>query len=137
MVYLEQNNVRSDDIIRIESDPDTNGNLHAVKKVLTNYKKYDICIRKSRQKRVGALSNEYHRERIERFAKDILKDIELKFISAEDVFSTEHPNKLFPQEFKRRKFKENNGIQDWDNKQYRDQFRAEAEWKARCHDPNL
>lgn len=132
--YLEHNNILSDDIIRIESNSDTNGNLHAIKKALKNYKKYA----KFKEKSIGALSNAYHMKRIMRFAKDILKGIKLHSISAEDIYLKEsNPKRLYEQEFIRREFSEDNGIKEWGQEKYRDQFRPEEEWKARCHDPNL
>ena len=135
--YLVKENINNNDIIRIESNPDTNGNLFAVKKILKQYGKLKYI----EGKKIGIMTNAYHIPRAMRMVTDIFADVEnLHFVPlvAEAIITKHHPDYLlYPQEFLARMHKEINGLRDWENGFYKNQYKSESEWKSILHDNDL
>ena len=84
-LYLIQRGVSDNKIIRIESSSDTNGNLHAIRKILERHNKID----KLKDRKIAILTNEYHQPRTQRMGKDILESVKImpQYINAEDYAS--------------------------------------------------
>ena len=119
-------------IIRIESEPDTNGNLWAIKRWIKNYKI------KFLGKRIGILTNFYHLPRTIRLSKDILPEYYFIPLVAESLI-TRHQStySFYPKEFLLRICSEVDGLRDWENEKYRNQHKDESEWKSIFHDTDL
>ncbi len=133
-LFLMRQGINQEKILRLESNPDTNGNLNAVCKIFEYYegfKKYIVTI----------LSNEYHGPRIEKMAKDILTKNEIKweFISAESVVKEDSKiiEEIYKKQFKKRKESEKRGMEDWENKRYNDQDIAPWQFKSIIRDQLL
>ena len=103
-------------IIRVESDPDTLGNLRAIKKA--NF-----------GGRAGLLTNSYHLVRIMRMVENVLPGRRFHSIVAESFMgwnALQHPD-----EFTLRLRREVEGLLDWETGVYLNQANTnEAEWKC-------
>ncbi len=118
-------------IIRIESDPDTNGNMHAIRKALGESKKY--------KDKLWFLTNSYHVKRTKLFAKEILDfDFdENRFLEAEDLVNENkenlHYSCLTSKKSLRKKLEER-GCLDWRDRIYRNQHNEPENFKCVLHD---
>ncbi len=126
-----KNNVERQKVIRIMSEHDTIGNLHAIYKldVLKNFKNKNVAI----------LTNFYHLPRAMLMASHIFKGKGINFIpiSAEAVIEKCHPSySFYSKEFLLRVYREINGLRDWENEVYggKEKWNKEsAGWHAYCH----
>ncbi len=129
--FLEQQNVPSRNIIRIESEADSNGNLHAVRRILEKYEE----LQKLEKRNVGILTNAYHMPRVKMMANDIFKGdgINFQWLEAESIITRYKPDfYIYPEEFQARQYHEECGIRDWRNGTYKDQYKRD--WKAVIYD---
>lgn len=120
--FLINKNVPAKNISGLCSDSDTHGNLRAV------YKEFN---KEFYGKTVGILSNFYHLPRVMRFAQDpqFKWKVNLIPICAESVIISMPPNYLqFVQEFLFRISNEIRGLKNWEESEYRDQFKPEEDW---------
>jgi len=126
-----ENNIELERVIRIASEADTTGNLHAIKKlnILQNLKDKDVAI----------ITNFYHLPRAMLMASRIFKGMDINFIpiSAEAVIEKCHPSyNFYPKEFLFRIYKEISGLRDWENEIYggKKKWGKKLEgWHAHCH----
>ncbi len=126
-----ENGIGVERVIRIVSEADTTGNLHAIKKlnILQNFKNKDVAI----------LTNFYHLPRAVLMASSIFKGTGINFvpISAEAVIEKCHPSySFYPKEFSFRIYREINGLRDWENEIYggNEKWNKESKkWYAYCH----
>ncbi len=119
-------------IIRIESDPDTNGNLQAIKKVLKdhslNFKNSEVAI----------LTNFYHIPRSLRFAADIFPEYNFIPLAAESLIIQHQPTyTLYSKEFLLRISDDIDGLRDWEADRYKEQNKLDKDVKAICYDLEL
>lgn len=119
-------------IIRVESESDTNGNLKAIRKILKDNEKF-------KKKKVWILTNFYHLLRALRFASDIFPEKNFTPLAAEAVIQKHHPIfSLYVQEFLLRVASEINGLRDWENNRYKNQDKMEeSDYKGICYDEKL
>ncbi|OGZ72598.1 MAG: hypothetical protein A2908_03595 [Candidatus Staskawiczbacteria bacterium RIFCSPLOWO2_01_FULL_38_12b] len=121
-------------IIRIKSDPDTTGNLWAVKLVLQKNQKLHLLTGK-----VGLMTNFYHLPRVMRFAADIFKDINVNFIpiSSEAVI-TRHLStySTYQNAFVARVVQDIKGLRDWEDENYNKQTKVD-DWCYECLDKDI
>jgi hypothetical protein len=131
-IFLIDNGVNCDKIIRLESNPDTNGNLKAIRKIFDHYKSLE-------NEEVTILSNDYHGNRIKRMAADILTGIKWEFISAENFLEdrSEIIHDIYSEQLKNRIKKEEQGIKDWDKGGYNDQHMEAWQCKSIIRDKNV
>jgi len=139
-VYLEQKFKKfriehAPKIIRIKSDPDTNGNLWAVKLALRDVKKID----KLSNNDVGIMTNFYHLPRAMRFAADIFNNINVNFtpIASEAVIVRHLSTYLLHQKaLLLRTTNDINGLRDWENGEYENQDKKTG-WCYKCLDKDI
>lgn len=131
-LFLMRNSVEHHKIIRLESNPETNGNLNAIRKIFDHYKKL-------KEYSIDILSNNYHGERIKKMASDILAGLGWEFISAENFLKEESEivEKMYFKQFKNRKKSEKQGVEDWNNECYENQDIEAWQFKSIIHDPEL
>lgn len=125
-----ENEIDSNRVIRILSEPDTTGNLNAIKKlkILDEFK--------GKKDKIVMLTNFYHLPRAMRMASDIFEGMNINFVSiaAEAVIKKCHPSySFYPKEFLFRIYREINGLRDWENGKYKDQKKLLKEWNAHLH----
>ncbi len=126
--FKKEKLINPPEIIRIESEPDTNGNLWAIKNCFQSAGKINLL-----EKNVGILTNAYHLLRAMRFASDIFNNINFIPVAAESVLRKNYPEyQLHPKSFLLRTFKEIGGLKDWEEERYRDQ--KKTIWNYKCHD---
>lgn len=121
-------------IIRIKSDPDTTGNLWAVKMVLQKAQKLNVL-----KGRVGIMTNFYHLPRAMRFAIDIFDGVDVHFIpiAAEAIIVRHQPTySLHKDAFLVSVSGDINGLRDWENNEYRKQDKKEG-WCYECLDNDI
>lgn len=122
--YLKQElkNKKLPVIIRIESDPDTLGNLRAIKNQKINFEGKSVAI----------LTNQYHLPRTLKFAQSIFPENSFIPIPAELViFGTDL---VYKDAFLLREQRETKGLKDWEDGIYRNQNKQESECKSICYD---
>lgn len=126
--FKKEKNTNIPDIIRIESDPDTLGNMRAIKKS-------DAKLTGN----VGILTNFYHLPRSLRISKEVFPNLTFTPLAAESLLYFRQPTfSLFAKEFLFRVSKEINGLADLENGSYKDQHKIdEAKWKFECYDKKL
>ena len=128
-IYLIQNGVNANKIIRIESDSDTNGNLNAVRKILERYNKVDKL-----KDKIAILTNKYHLRRTRVMGSDILEPVGIspEYMSAEDYVLDELGS--FKRERVARNYQEQLGVEDWNNGIYKDQRKSRGLFVAKLYD---
>ena len=115
-------------IIRIESSPDTNGNMHAVKMALSKLNRY--------KERLWFLTNSYHIIRTRLFADEIFdfKFNKGQFLKAEKLDEKSLNRCCLTSEKKLRKKLEKQGCLNWRNRIYRDQHKNSEKFNCVIHD---
>lgn len=114
------------DIIRIESDPDTLGNLWAIKK--SGIKLNDG---------VGILTNFYHLPRSIRISNEVFPRIAFIPLAAESLLNMKQSTfPLFKKEFILRISREINGLSDIENGTYKNlrDKTDKKDWEYKCYD---
>lgn len=128
--YLIRNGISDNKIVKLESNPDTNGNLNALRKIFEKFPELNKC-------EVKILSNKYHCDRVEAMAKTIFpNEISLEFVSAEDSLKEEAEiiEKIYEGQMMARKSSEEQGVKDWEKGTYRDQKIDSWQFKSMIRD---
>ena len=114
-------------IIRVESNPDTNGNIHAIKKALDGIRNWE--------KRIVFLTSSFHMPRVKLFTKDILKTSlrQAQFLEAENIVKGPALANLSKEKSLREKL-EKQGLQDWQNGNYVNQHASEEDFDCIVYD---
>lgn len=120
-------------VLRIESQPDTLGNLWALRKFLEEHR---ISLPSGK---AGILTNFYHMPRTLRLASEVFPETVFRPIAAESVGpepASGYREHSGPHEL--RIAREISGLNDWQNARYtRQEIRDVSEWQYTCHDPEL
>lgn len=128
---IEKSGKISPPIIRIESTPDTNSNLQAIKKILGKEMKF-------KNGETAILTNFYHIPRSLRFAADIFPEYNFIPLAAESLIIKHQPTyTLYPKEFLLRISDDIDGLRDWEAELYKEQNRLEKDVKAICYETEL
>lgn len=110
------------EIIRVESAPDTLGNLRAVSKMRVNL-----------GRRIGLLSNSYHFPRILTMAEEVMPTKKFHVIAAEGIVGWDALS--YPDEFMLRLRRETEGFLDWQSGIYVNQANLDrSSWKSVVYD---
>lgn len=116
------------EIIRVESEADTLGNMRAIKKAITNF-----------EGNIGLLTNFYHLPRAMRIASMVNPQLTLIPLSAEAVkssYDSSYP--FFVNEILFRVYREISGLNDLEMGIYNNQDNnKEISWKSICYDHEL
>ncbi|MCK4524820.1 MAG: YdcF family protein [Candidatus Andersenbacteria bacterium] len=115
-------------IIRIESSPDTNGNMHAVKMALSKLNRYT--------ERLWFLTNSYHIARTKLFAGEIFnfKFDKDRFLEAEKLDKKSLNCCCLTLEKNLREELEKQGCLNWGDRIYRDQHKNTEKFNCVIHD---
>lgn len=129
-------------IIRLYSNTDTAGNLWALKRALRKAEKLDWL----GNKRVAIMTSFYHLLRAMRFAADIFRDIDVRFVpisSEAAMYRHEATYAHHSDPTLARIMLELNGLRNWEQKKYTDkkgrrvQKLEESDWNSECLDEEL
>ncbi len=124
--YLVSRGCDASKLILVESDPDTNGNVHAIRKLINSQEGPFGGVW---PERLGILTNFYHQHRAMRFAADILNPkVTLVPLVAEAFTDADYWNEK--EEFYKRMTCEINGLRQWEAGDYRDQTKPHDQWKC-------